>query len=233
MILSVITGMFKEFFMVFLIVIVHEFGHFIMAKYFRWNFDKIVIYPFGGCTKFDEKVNCSMREEFFILICGPLFQFFLFFIVYILMQYGFVSYRNYLIFSNYHYTLLIFNLLPIYPLDGGKLLNIVVNYFFSYKRGNIFVIFVSIVFIFGVMFLYRSFNFVLMGTLLLFEIFLYFKRQNFLYNKMLLEKYMYCFYFNRFSVVSNKNSMYRNRRHVVLYDGKYITEREYLDKRFR
>ena len=41
MILSVITGMFKEFFMVFLIVIVHEFGHFIMAKYFRWNFDKI------------------------------------------------------------------------------------------------------------------------------------------------------------------------------------------------
>ena len=49
--------MIKEFLMVFTIVIIHELGHFIMAKHFKWNFDKIAIYPFGGCTKFNEKIN--------------------------------------------------------------------------------------------------------------------------------------------------------------------------------
>ena len=33
----------------------------------------------------------------------------------------------------YHYGILAFNLLPIYPLDGGKLLNIMLNNFMPYK----------------------------------------------------------------------------------------------------
>ena len=44
--------------------------------------------------------------------------------------------RNYILFKNYHYTLLCFNLLPIYPLDGGRILNCIINYLLPYKKGN-------------------------------------------------------------------------------------------------
>ena len=204
-----------------------------MAKYYKWNFDKIVIYPFGGCTKFDEKINRPMKEELLILISGPSIQIILFLIIIVLSKYGILTYRNYLLFKNYHYTLLFFNLLPIYPLDGGRIMNIIMNYFLPFKKGNKIVILISIVFIISIMFLYRNLNFTLMGVLLLSEIILYFKRQNFLYNILLLERYMYSIKFNRVKVIDNKDSMYKDRKHVILYNGKYITEKDYLSKRFR
>ena len=105
--------MFKEFAMVMLIIIVHELGHLTAAKYYKWNFDKIAIYPFGGCCRFDDKINRSLKEELIILITGPLFQIVLFFIIALLQEKGLMTYRNYTIFKTYHYILLIFNLLPI------------------------------------------------------------------------------------------------------------------------
>ena len=70
--------MFKEFFMVFSLIIIHELGHLTMAVYYKWNLDKISIYPFGGCVKFNEKINKPIKEEFIILISGPLMQIFFF-----------------------------------------------------------------------------------------------------------------------------------------------------------
>ena len=96
-----------------------------MARYYKWDFDKIAIYPFGGCTKFDEKINRPMKEELLILLNGPFFQILLFIIIFLLQKEGLITFRNYTIFKHYHYTLLFFNLLPIYPLDGGRILNII------------------------------------------------------------------------------------------------------------
>ena len=138
--------MFKEFGMVFFIVIIHEIGHFTAALHFKWNVDKIVIYPFGGCCKFNERVNTSSREELIILLCGPIAQITLYIIIGYLSTKGFMTYRNLLIFKAYHYTLLSFNLLPIYPLDGGRMLNIILNYLLPFKKGNKITIFISIIF---------------------------------------------------------------------------------------
>ena len=225
--------MFKEFSMVLLIIIVHELGHLTMAHHYKWNFDKIAIYPFGGCCKFDEKVNRSLKEELMILLSGPLFQVGLFFIISIFQANGLMTFRNFTIFKTYHYTLLIFNLLPIYPLDGGRILNIVINYIMPYKKGNKLVVIVSFLIIVIMMFFYRNLNFTLMGILLTSELFLYFKRQDYLYNRMLLERYMDRFCFKRLKTINNKDSMYKERRHIILFNNKYITEREYLKERFR
>ena len=219
--------------MVFLIIIVHEFGHLIAAYHYKWNFDKIVIYPFGGCCKFDEKVNRSLKEELIILIFGPLFQIGLLFIIGIFQTKGLMTYRNFTIFKTYHYTLLFFNLLPIYPLDGGRILNIIVNYIMPFKIGNKLVIKLSFVFILIMMFFYRNLNFTFMGMLLSSELFLYFKRQDYLYNRMLLERYMDNFNFKKFKIIKNKDFMYKEKRHLVLFNNKYITEKDYLKERFR
>lgn len=204
-----------------------------MAKHYKWNFDKIAIYPFGGCTKFNEKINKSMKEELFILLNGPFFQILLFLAIFLLQKENLINYRNYCLFKNYHYTLLFFNLLPIYPLDGGRMLNIIINYLLPFKKGNKLVILISTIMILTILFMYKSLNFTLMGILLLSELFLYLKRQNFLYNKMLLERYMTPFNFDKFKIIKNKNSMYKDKRHIILYKDKYITEKDYLNKRFK
>ena len=225
--------MFKEFAMVFLIIIVHEFGHLSAALYFKWNTSKIVIYPFGGCLRFDEKVNRPLKEELIILLSGPFTQIVLCFLVLIFANKGFMTYRNYEIFKTYHYTLLLFNLMPIYPLDGGRLLNIFINYVMPFKKGNKLVVLISIVIVLTMLFLYKNLNFTMMGILIISELIIYFKRQNFLYNRMLLERYFENFNFKKLKIVDNKDNLYKDCRHVIFYKNKYITEKNYLKKRFK
>lgn len=232
-ILSFITGMFKEFGMVMFIIIIHELGHLSASRVFKWNFDKIAIYPFGGCCKFDEKVNRPMKEELIILISGPLFQIILFFIIVLLNNKGIIGDRNFSIFKTYHYTLLFFNLLPIYPLDGGRILNLVLQYMFPFKKANKLIITLSFFIVLIMMLFYKNLNFTLMSVLLGIELFIYLKRQGYLYNEMLLERYINKYSFKKEKIINNKNNMYKDKRHIILYKNKYLTEKEYLNKRFR
>lgn len=225
--------MIKEFAMIISIILFHELGHLIASRIYNWNLDKIAIYPFGGCVKFDEKVNRKTKEELIILISGPLAQIIYFIIVSFLAQKGIMTYRNYQIFENYHYTLLVFNLLPIYPLDGGRILNLSLNNYLPYKKSNKLASIISIIIILLMIPIYKSLNFTLMALLLLIEIINYLKMQPYLYNKMLLERYINRYKFNKLKIIKNKNSMYKNKRHIILHDNKYITEKQYLNKRFK
>ena len=67
--------------------------------YFILNF-----LAFGGITIFNELINKSLKEEFVILILGPIFQILFYFIL------CFFKIQNTLI-TNYHYSLLMFNLI--------------------------------------------------------------------------------------------------------------------------
>ena len=204
-----------------------------MAVYYKWNLDKIAVYPFGGCVKFNERLTKPLKEEFLILLSGPLAQMIFFLFVSFLEMNGLITYRNFLLFKSYHYTLLIFNLLPIYPLDGGKILNIFLNAMFPYKKGNKLVIIISFILLIGSVFLYQNINFVLMAILLLSELFIYLKRQPFLYNTLLLEKYLKNNDYKKVKIIPNKDLMYKEKRHIILYKNKYITEKDYLKQRFK
>ncbi len=225
--------MIKEFAMVFSIIIVHEFGHFFIALCFKWNISKIIVYPFGGCLKFDEMVNKSLKEELFILLGGPATQILFYFFVSYLSIKGFMTHRNFLLFKSYHYSLLFFNLLPIYPLDGGRLLNILMNYILPFKKGNKLVICISFFVILTALYFYKNLNFMLMGLFIISELLLYLKQQDFLYNRMLLERYVGNFSFKRLKKIRDKNNMYKDCRHLVLYKGKFVTEKTYLNERFK
>ena len=224
--------MFKEFFMIFSLILIHELGHLLMALIYKWNLSNITIYPFGGCVKFDDKINRPIKEEFLILIMGPIFQIIFYFILYFLHTKGFITYRNINIIKSYNYTLLIFNLLPIYPLDGGRILNLVLNRFIPYKKSNKLVILISVFMILISLLFYRNVNYTLMGILLFSEVLVYFKRQDYLYNRLLLERYINSFKFKKVKIIKNKDSMYKDKRHIILYRDKYITEKDYLKKRF-
>ena len=77
-----------------------------------------MLLPFGALTLFHEKINRPLKEEFIILIMGPIFQ---------LIGTYFLCVFYYPLALEYSLVILGFNLLPIFPLDGSRLVNIILN----------------------------------------------------------------------------------------------------------
>ena len=168
-----ITGHFKGYIIYTLIILVHEFGHIFAGLILKWPILKVTIYPFGCMTTFNNKLNSSSIEEFLILIYGPLFQI-LFNMIYP---------------TNYHYFILIFNLLPIYPLDGSKLLFLLLNKIISYYYSYVYIFIISYVTI--ILLLINRFNFINLIILL------YIAYDVYRYSR-LLPNIMYKFYYERY-----------------------------------
>ena len=197
-----------------------------MGILFRWKIESVILLPFGALTIFNEDLNRKIIEEFWIVIMGPIFQ-----IVFTFLLYYFGL--NEALY--YSLTILCFNLLPIYPLDGSKILNLGLNKMTSFKRSHLLIIIISIVTI-GVLVLESEFNLILVLILLflLARIFLEIKNHESLFNRFLLERYLKNYQFKKIKKIYSLDvsKMKRDYRHLF-YDGiRYVSEREILKKRF-
>ena len=122
---------------IFLCVVLHELGHALMAKRFGIKTEKITLLPIGGMASF-EKLPESPKQELLVVFAGPLVNVviavFLYFIVPVheIMQLNFTetfeslmgfSVQNFLFFLFIvNVALVIFNMIPAFPLDGGRIL---------------------------------------------------------------------------------------------------------------
>lgn len=220
------------FFIIMYLLIIHEIGHFLTASLFGISVDKIYIYPFGGISKFNMDFNISQWVEFIILLMGPLMQCIAyFFLVHIHFMHPYI----YLI-NIYHYGILFFNLLPIYPLDGGKLLNIVLSLKFSFKNSLFISIFISYLFVFILFMLCVkniSINIVVVVLFLIYKITFEYKRINYFYEKFLLERYLNNYQFYDHLIIDSIHKFHRNKGHLIRKNDKYYTEREILQKKYK
>ena len=80
---------------------------------------------------------------------------------------------------------------------------------------------------------YKNINLIMMSTFLIIEITLYLKRQDYLFNKFLLERYLNDYNFKKIKVINDKSYMYRDKRHMLKDKNKYILEKDYLKERFK
>ena len=62
--LSFLCGQFKNIIILYLIIIFHEFGHYLFIKKYQHKIINITIYPFGGITKYQTLLNHNLKEEF-------------------------------------------------------------------------------------------------------------------------------------------------------------------------
>jgi Zn-dependent protease len=109
------------------IVMIHELGHFIAMKFFRYNDLGIFFIPLLGAYVSGTKREVSQKESAIILLAGPLPGIIIGIIFYQLWQSspyeGGIAGISYYTISLLFIILNLFNLLPVYPLDGGQLLN--------------------------------------------------------------------------------------------------------------
>ena len=114
----------------FLFVLVHEFGHVQAARHFGYQADVIYIYPMGGlaCTY---STGSTPWESFCIAIAGPLTNVGWCLVSLPLMR---VSPIFFWVFA-INAVLVMFNMLPIYPMDGGRIYKALIQMIF--KVGNL------------------------------------------------------------------------------------------------
>jgi Zn-dependent protease/predicted transcriptional regulator len=117
-------------------VILHELGHAFAAAAFRIPTRDITMYPFGGVASI-EKLPESPWQELVIALAGPLVNFLITGVIAAGLFLGGAPWEmNLSYFSQYELTLLeylkqlaklntylaLFNLLPAFPMDGGRVL---------------------------------------------------------------------------------------------------------------
>lgn len=219
-----ITGFFKNFIIFTSIILIHELGHFLTALFFKWNIDKVIILPFGGITIFKEHLDKPLLQELLIALAGPLFQ-----IIFLIV------FKNNVIFINYNIAILLFNLLPIYPLDGSRILNVILNKFISFKYSHIVSLVISYIFIILILFMAISFSNALFIFIMMFIILEVFKetiKHKYYFNKFLLERYLYNFNFKKIKNISKITQMKKQTKHIFKVGKMYYTEREIIRKIF-
>ena len=221
--ITFLTGYFKETITLMIVILVHEFGHILMAVILKWKIEKIVILPLGGITIFNELVNKPLIEEFLIMLSGPIFQ----------IIFTIIFKQPSLYF--YSKIILFINLLPIYPLDGSKILNIFFNKLFSFKLSHILTIYVSYFVAFFSFFLSIfkiNLTYLIFTLLLILKLKREFDNHELLFNKFLFERYLYNFKFKKIKIVSKLEKFKKDYYHYLKLDSKVISEKEILCKKY-
>lgn len=157
-IVSILTGTFLQLFILLLFVTIHEWGHFVAARFFGWKIEAIILWVFGGVMQTEEHLNRPVKEEMIVTICGPLQHLFIFICLFVIDYFSLVSSSVIQIAYEYNLIILLFNLLPIYPLDGGKMLLHLFYRFFPFIISHRYIIIFSLSLCFliiGITFVYH------------------------------------------------------------------------------
>ena len=148
-IIFLITGQLKIYGILMLFAFLHEMGHLLAGVVLKFNPESIKIMPLGLVVSFNvsahnhnEKIlksNFFKIKKIVIALAGPITNIVIF-ILLISFNFG-LNMENRLICIYSNILIAIFNLLPIYPLDGGRvvkgLLSIYLNKLDSIKWSNI------------------------------------------------------------------------------------------------
>src|SRR5436189_4352716 len=108
------------------IVIFHELGHFLAMKAFHYKELGIFFIPLLGAYASGTKREVSQKQSAIILLAGPLPGIIVGILLYLIDENSSGLYFLDISFSRIAILMIILNLInlfPVYPLDGGQLLN--------------------------------------------------------------------------------------------------------------
>lgn len=156
LILFVITNQIELYALSMIFALIHEIGHLLMGVFLSYEVDTFRIMPLGFSIEFKEKIEKynqkilksrkAVLDKMLIAIAGPITNL----IIILVLVISKTSDLN-LTYSNL--IVMLFNLIPIYPLDGGR---IILNLFKLFKENqkaytytniisNVFIIILTIV----------------------------------------------------------------------------------------
>ncbi|PKP59463.1 MAG: hypothetical protein CVT89_01255 [Candidatus Altiarchaeales archaeon HGW-Altiarchaeales-2] len=145
------------FFILFSIVVLHELSHSLVAIEFGFKVRSITLLPLGGAA--DVEMDENPKAELLMAFAGPLFNILFAWICLVLLMFLTPNWSHYLsIFgANFsldlfgflgwliwiNFILAAFNLLPAFPMDGGRVLRAFLALFMDYLKATKISLFIA------------------------------------------------------------------------------------------
>ena len=130
--------------MIMLFALIHELGHLLAGILMEMKPEKIELMPFGVSISFKIKVeeynkkikkgNMLEIKKILVALAGPLTNF----IIIIIASNINIDLFKALIIIYTNFLIMIFNLLPIYPLDGGRILKGILHINFGIQKSEFY-----------------------------------------------------------------------------------------------
>lgn len=130
--------------MIMLFALIHELGHLLAGILMGMKLEKIELMPFGVSISFKIKVeeynkkikkgNMLEIKKILVALAGPLTNF----IIIIIASNINIDLFKALIIIYTNFLIMIFNLLPIYPLDGGRILKGILHINFGIQKSEFY-----------------------------------------------------------------------------------------------
>lgn len=218
---------YKETILLFVILLFHEYAHVIMAYVLKYKIEQIVIYPFGAFMNISDYGYHEIKEDLWVAMAGLCSHLFLLLLAPLFCRLFNKHMTNYYI--HFNLQILLFNLLPIYPLDGGKIMLCLLSYFFDYLKS----LKLTLLFSFIHLFLLILFNFdvkcIFVYLFLFIQVLDFYNHYYYMYMGLLL-----CRKENkkRKPILNKKNVFYKNRENYYLKKGAIIDEKTAIKSGF-
>lgn len=162
MLLLIILGFKGQLFIAFAIVFVHELVHYLTAVYFGFTGFDIEFLPVGTVLVINELDEASIKEDLIISMSGPLSNIIFAGVFY----YLYTRYNIETLYILYmgNISIGLFNLLPAFPLDGGRILRDILNFKVNFKRANTITVYIGFAIGVILMFHYITYFFLSSGN---------------------------------------------------------------------
>lgn len=175
LLICALCGLIARAFIVFGLVILHESAHILAARGYGVRVKSIELYPYGGAAVLEDTFEGKRKEETVIAFAGPALNFALLFIIQYLRWEGILTGEWALELIKINFWLACFNLIPVLPLDGGRIARAIFSGTFGFIQttkflaaagkwlGVIFVVFGFLLQGFG-FFMYEPVLFIILGV---------------------------------------------------------------------
>ncbi|HLC52053.1 MAG TPA: site-2 protease family protein [Candidatus Nanoarchaeia archaeon] len=118
--------------LLFISVLLHELSHSLVARMKKINVESITLFFFGGVAGIESE-DLKPSSEFLMAVAGPLFSLVLagiFYLIYIFDGNGVITAITFYLWQ-LNLILALFNLVPGFPLDGGRAFRAILNAYYK------------------------------------------------------------------------------------------------------
>ncbi|MBQ9124486.1 MAG: hypothetical protein IJY14_02225 [Acholeplasmatales bacterium] len=223
LIIAILSPYQIEFILIILALFIHELGHLFFTLIFKIKINSIRLSALGFFMDIDNQ-NISFIKELLIYAGGIIFN------LITILLFDFLD--------KYSYFILMINILPIYPLDGFRLLKALISYLFFYRIALYISHILSIIFL---IFLYfyiikdmdhlLFINIIYLIILNIMELYLINKS----YHSFLLNRYLYGNNYRKRRIgfkLHNENYLYKYHKIYINLGNKAILQEDILSLKY-